>query len=292
MRKDRPNENRWGEKKHTEVTLLVSSPSSSVPVGLSGDVRSKTSLMNSGAAQKRPISGGRKTSSQEPLITSEEGESGGFEEGQADAGGESAVDGGGGMWASSAAWQEWKVGDWLLCKSITTTPEGWYIRAGWPPRSQSPPLALAGDQRKQVCLFCSARLLLFRKALYLQVCLSFTANGALYSGMSLKMSDQHEDEGILGYTAAGQRPQIIQGWYYFLETPLSNILSKWLKRSCQRCGITARKYKAFLCEVWVGCADLHLRWFGNSIDRRCKCKCEWFFSSFWSCNKLGHLSTV
>lgn len=151
-----------------------------------------------------------------------------------------AVDGGGGMWASSAAWQEWKVGDWLLCKSITTTPEGWYIRAGWPPRSQSPPLALAGDQRKQVCLFCSARLLLFRKALYLQVCLSFIANGALKSGISLKMSDQHEDEGILGYTAARQRPQIIQGWNYFVETPFSNILPKWLKWSCQHCGITAR----------------------------------------------------
>lgn len=91
MRKDRPNENRWWEKKRTEVTLLVSSPSSSVPAGLSGDVRSNTSLMNKGAAQKRPISGGRKTSSQEPLIASEEGESGGFEEGQADAGGESAA---------------------------------------------------------------------------------------------------------------------------------------------------------------------------------------------------------
>lgn len=30
-------------------------------------------------------------------------------------------------------WQDWKVRDWVLCKSITTSPEGWYTGAGCHP---------------------------------------------------------------------------------------------------------------------------------------------------------------
>lgn len=55
----------------------MSPPSSSVPAELSSDVRSYTPLLNNGAAQERSISGGRKTSSQGPLIASEKAESGG-----------------------------------------------------------------------------------------------------------------------------------------------------------------------------------------------------------------------
>lgn len=59
------------------VTLLVPPPSS-IPVELGGDVASNASLMNSRVA-KTAHQRGRKTSSQEPLTASEEGEGGGFE---------------------------------------------------------------------------------------------------------------------------------------------------------------------------------------------------------------------